>query len=226
MPKRRRPQQPKQDRSRFLVEAVMEAAARVTRDDGWAKAKISRIAKVAGVSVGSLYRYFPGRDLLLSALIDHALAREAPAFDEALAAMQGPTLRDSVQAFVQSLVTDTRVTDPQLLRQLADVLETAGRTEKVRTVFDEICERFCVRLLELHPHLDPPTLRRRAHMAFWGIRGAVLARIRVDSQLDFAALTDEILWVIERLLCDPGPALPEKPNQAKQRRGSDEQGDA
>lgn len=212
MPKRRTPHAPKQARSKLLVDAVLEATARVIREVGWSKAKIACIAKVAGVSVGSLYRYFPGRNLLLSALIDHGLAQDVQAFDDALAAMRGPQVQDSIKSFIHSLVQDRRVIDPKLLRQLVDVLETADRIEIVRHTFDQICERFCERLLELHPLLDEASVHRRAHMAFWGLRGAFIARLRVEESFDFACFQHEAIWVLCTLLAsDPIDILNKQP---------------
>lgn len=223
MPKRRSPRPPKQARSKVLVDAVIEAAARVVRDVGWSQANMSRIAKVAGVSVGSLYRYFPGRDLLLTALIDYHLTREAPAFEEALSAMQGPRPQDSVRAFVHSLTQDTRITDPMLLRQLVDVLETAGRIDKVRAVFDDHCKQFCARMLELHPHLDSVQLHRRAHMSFWGLRGAFIAQLRVQESFDLNTFTQEALWLLEQMLVTEESSLEKNPNQAEYRQHTENQ---
>lgn len=200
MTKSRSPKAPKQARSRVLVDAVVEATTRIVRDEGWRRAKVARIAKVAGVSVGSLYRYFPGRDLIISAVIDRALDRDGQASAEALRAMRGPTLRDSVHAYVDALVNHHRVTDPELLGQLVDLLESAGRLGKVHTTFDEMCEAFCQRLLVLHPKLDPTRTRKGAHMAFWGLRGAFIARLRVETPFDYLAFQRDVRAILDRLL--------------------------
>lgn len=200
MAKTRQPNAPKQARSKVLVDAVIEATSRVVRDEGWRKAKIARIAKVAGVSVGSLYRYFPGRELLLSAVIDRALARDGQAFEEALAAMQGPTVKASVYAFIDTLADHHQITDPELLGQLVDLLESAGRLEKVHKTVDEVCERFCQNLLLLHPQLDPSHTRKSAHMAFWGLRGAFIARLRVERPFDYLAFQADVRRALDRML--------------------------
>ena len=71
---------PAQARSRATVEAILEAATRILRDQGLAGLTTNRVAERAGVSVGSLYQYFPGKEALLAALIE----REASADLEAL----------------------------------------------------------------------------------------------------------------------------------------------
>lgn len=70
MSTRRRPpitprKQPRQRRSIALVEDVLEAAVRVLRREGAARFTTVRVAAEAGVSVGSLYQYFPNKQALL-----------------------------------------------------------------------------------------------------------------------------------------------------------------
>ena len=50
------------------VEAILEAAARILVDTGYATASTNRIAERAGVSIGSLYEYFPGKEAIFAEL--------------------------------------------------------------------------------------------------------------------------------------------------------------
>src|ERR1044071_10462280 len=59
---------PRQARSSAMVEAILEAAARVLAREGLARATTNRIAEVAGVSIGSLYQYFPNKMAIVRAL--------------------------------------------------------------------------------------------------------------------------------------------------------------
>src|SRR3954469_14460843 len=61
---------PRQGRSKATVEAILAATAKVLAKEGYEGASTNRIAKVAGVSVGSLYQYFPSKEALVSAVID------------------------------------------------------------------------------------------------------------------------------------------------------------
>src|SRR3569833_3611546 len=54
-----------QDRSRATVDALIEATARILVREGFDKASTNRIAEKAGVSVGSLYQYFPCKEALV-----------------------------------------------------------------------------------------------------------------------------------------------------------------
>ena len=59
-----------QDRSRATVDALIEATARILVREGFDSASTNRIAEQAGVSVGSLYQYFPGKEALVAAVIE------------------------------------------------------------------------------------------------------------------------------------------------------------
>src|SRR5689334_22267478 len=60
---------PQQERSLAMVATLLEAATRVFVKEGYAKATTNRIATAAGVSVGSLYQYFPSKDAIAVELL-------------------------------------------------------------------------------------------------------------------------------------------------------------
>jgi AcrR family transcriptional regulator len=70
MAKRNKPtvsarKQPRQARSTRLVADILEAAARVLAKEGAPRFTTARVAEAAGVSVGSLYQYFPSKEAIL-----------------------------------------------------------------------------------------------------------------------------------------------------------------
>lgn len=65
---------PRQARSRATFDAIIEATARVLVAEGYDRLNTNRVAQVAGVSVGSLYQYFPNKESLVLAVIrDHSI---------------------------------------------------------------------------------------------------------------------------------------------------------
>src|SRR6266540_4026301 len=62
--------QPRQKRSLETVDAILAATAQVLVRHGYEGANTNRIAEAAGVSVGSLYQYFPSKEALVTALIE------------------------------------------------------------------------------------------------------------------------------------------------------------
>ncbi len=65
---------PVQPRSADTVAAILEAAARILERDGLAGYNTNAVAGLAGVSIGSLYQYFPNKDALIAALIERETA--------------------------------------------------------------------------------------------------------------------------------------------------------
>jgi AcrR family transcriptional regulator len=63
--KRRRPQQ---GRAHQTVQAILEAVVRVLKRDGLSAVTTNRIAQVAGVSIGSVYQYFPDKAAIFAEL--------------------------------------------------------------------------------------------------------------------------------------------------------------
>src|SRR5437763_1348519 len=61
---------PQQTRSQNMVETILEATARLLVRDGYEATNTNRIAETAGISVGSLYQYFPNKEALITALIN------------------------------------------------------------------------------------------------------------------------------------------------------------
>jgi len=66
---------PRQARSAETVRAILEAAARILEARGFDGYNTNAVAELAGVSVGSLYQYFPGKDALTAALIEREKAQ-------------------------------------------------------------------------------------------------------------------------------------------------------
>jgi AcrR family transcriptional regulator len=110
MTERRRPQiasrkAPKQARSNELVAAVLEAAVQVLAAEGAQRFTTSRVAEKAGVSVGSLYQYFPNKAAILFRLQSDEWRRTTAMLSAILADTAQPPLdrlRSLVHAFVRS----------------------------------------------------------------------------------------------------------------------------
>jgi AcrR family transcriptional regulator len=97
--------QPKQARSSQLVAAVLEAAIRVLKSEGARRFTMARVAERAGVSVGSLYQYFPNKEAILFQLQREEWQTTTGLLEKILAPSKTPPLvrlRQAIQAFFRS----------------------------------------------------------------------------------------------------------------------------
>jgi AcrR family transcriptional regulator len=96
---------PRQSRSQSTVDAILFAASHILRSEGARAVTTERIARCAGVSIGSLYQYFANKQAILAALrARHGdwLAAETRAGIERGAAQ--PTLREAVRVSIERVI--------------------------------------------------------------------------------------------------------------------------
>ena len=79
--------QPRQKRSRQLVASLVDATARVMAQQGLDNVTTNHIAEAAGVSVGSLYQYFPDKEALIEALLERLVSDVMQTFNRTLGEM-------------------------------------------------------------------------------------------------------------------------------------------
>lgn len=89
--------QPKQNRSAFMVETILQAATRVLSKESLAGFNTNRVAEVAGISVGSLYQYFPNKSALVAALLEREHAKLCEDIERCIKKGKGQPLALSVQ---------------------------------------------------------------------------------------------------------------------------------
>ncbi len=136
---------PKQARSRELVETILTAAARVFVRRGYAHATTNRIAEAAGVSVGSLYQYFPSKDAIAVELLRRYRARLLELVAGHLATIEATSLAEAVRALLVALLRAEGI-DPALHRVLIEqVLRTDARAELLG--FEERLEHLLAEVL-------------------------------------------------------------------------------
>ncbi len=121
-----------QERSRATVDALVEATARILVREGFDKASTNRIAEVAGVSVGSLYQYFPSKEALVAAVIERHRQEIMQVVRGELALAANQPMEQGVRTLVAVAVKAHRV-DPKLHRVLAEQIPRVGRLEKAET---------------------------------------------------------------------------------------------
>jgi AcrR family transcriptional regulator len=95
---------PLQTRAQTMVELILEAAARVLARESLAGFNTNRVAQVAGISIGSLYQYFPNKSALMAALIERAQDGLAQSLEQLVAQLDAQSLEEALLAIAQLAV--------------------------------------------------------------------------------------------------------------------------
>jgi AcrR family transcriptional regulator len=117
-----------QERSRATVDALIEATARILVREGFEKTSTNRIAEIAGVSVGSLYQYFPSKEALVAAVIDRHHEEIMGLVRTTLCEVMGMPIDKAVRRIVTVAIDAHRV-NPELHRVLDEQIPRAGKLD-------------------------------------------------------------------------------------------------
>ncbi len=193
---------PVQARSQRTVDAILKAAAQVFTRRGYAGATTNHIAERAGVSIGSLYEYFPSKDALLVALMEAHLHEG----DEVLGRAAGEILSDTrdlptvVRYLVRAMV-ELHERDRELHRIL---FEEAPLPRALRRTLLEIEDRITVRVEQLfagYREVEVPDRALAATIVVQTVE-ALTHKLVVHrkSDLNLDAYVDEIVRLVVRYL--------------------------
>jgi len=108
---------PKQRRAHQTVDAVLDAVVRVLKREGFNAITTNRIAEVAGVSIGSVYQYFPDKRAIFVALHQRHVDQIDRMVETKLIEHAASSLDDLVRAMVEGMI-EAHATDPELYELL------------------------------------------------------------------------------------------------------------
>jgi AcrR family transcriptional regulator len=99
---------PIQARSSATVDAILTATIQVLLSDGQARLTTTRVAHRAGVSVGTLYQYFPNKQALLRAVLERHLSEVVSAVERACEQHHGRSLDEMASSLITAFL-DTKM---------------------------------------------------------------------------------------------------------------------
>lgn len=133
--------EPGQERARQTVESIMEATAQLLDQDE--NASTNRIAERAGVSIGSLYQYFPNATAILAAMAERERVRVSDGIKRALEALDPedpePAIRAAIRALLEAFGKRQRVRR-KILLALMPVVGREAQARFFEAAVDEISE--------------------------------------------------------------------------------------
>ena len=189
--------QPRQVRAELTRQRILSAAAHVFGEFGYAAGTTNRIAERAGISIGSLYQYFPNKDAILAELLFRHLD-EGSAVTERIQreGLPGP-IEEVFRVFVRGAI-ETHLGDPRLLRVL---MEQAPRSNELLDKVDRLKQSLVAYIRELfdrHPEVRVTDTATAARLVVTTTELVVHQLVADREPVDTGKLENELVAMLTR----------------------------
>jgi AcrR family transcriptional regulator len=192
-----------QDRSRATVDALVEATARILVKEGYEKASTNRIAEAAGVSVGSLYQYFPSKEALVVAVIDRHNQDTMRLVRAVLNEVAGQPVQRVIPKMVAVALQAHRI-NPKLHRVLTEQIPRTGQLDNVEAFNREYFSLFRNYLESCSDILRPEDLGLATYLCVSSIEAvahnAVLRNEKLSDEQAEALVNDASRMIVGYLV--------------------------
>lgn len=131
-----------------MVASILEAAIRVLVKQGYEPTTTIAIAKKAGISVGSLYQYFPNKEAIVAALVEQHAQEIVACIEGALSKVDAVDPRSTLRAVIHAGIEAHRINAP-LHKVLTEQVPRVGRIKVAMDTSKVLTERFAL-FLETH----------------------------------------------------------------------------
>lgn len=189
-----------QDRSRATVDALLAATARILVRDGYEGTSTNQVALAAGVSVRSLYQYFPSKEALVAAVIEQHTNEMMEIVQRSLLRLADVPIRLAARELVNVMIEAHRV-DPKIHRVLVEQIPRVGAMDRIERL-DEQATLLVRAYLERHrDEIDVADLDLAAFFAVTTVEAMThVAVLRRPELLSEPRFVDELAMLIIRYL--------------------------
>ncbi len=185
---------PIQARSAASVDAILKATVQVLLQVGKERLTTTRVADRAGVSIGTLYQYFPNKRALLQAALKRHLEEVTEVVELACAKQEGNTLREMATAVVTAFL-DAKMRDARTSAALYSVSSDVDGMKMVQQMRIRYNQAI-VRMLETTSEslaTDPKLVAYMLQATVGGVIRTILESSAPEKQLD--GLREELILV-------------------------------
>lgn len=200
---------PVQQRSKATVEVVLAAAIQVFEAHGYAAGTTNRIAERAGVSVGTLYQYYPSKEAIAVALLERHIADTSRYIKEWVEHMVAEQhgLHDALQDYVQGML-ETHSDGPRLLHILLEETPLPERVHEALLAAEREAARTVASLLRRYPEVKHGNLEQAAFMLVQTVESLThrFAAHPGQSTISRSGLVVELVAMLQSYLACEGPS--------------------
>jgi AcrR family transcriptional regulator len=183
MSKQLKPQRksPKQDRSKAIVEAIFEATLRILPKVGSQNITTTKIAEFAGISIGSLYQYFPNKESVLAGIVDIISKAKTAEVQKRIDEIGGKSMTEATDTMVD-LGLEIFLKEKEKVREVYRQAPELGRLPALLKLRQSVVERLAEEMKKHRPGLPPEEYLRVSFVAVNSLMGVVHTMLYDDSQ--------------------------------------------
>ncbi len=189
---------PTQERSRQTVATILEACERIMIREGFYGVTTDKIAKEAGVSIGSLYQFFGNKESVVSALIHELIRRDNELFQERLGQIQNVPPNERVP-FLINLGLEIYSTQKELRQKIQGIYQYLVDQNEFKKMINFYADTLAT-YIQPKEGRDPKIMARLSVHSFLGLMEQVV--LDNPNFLEDQKLTDEIRRMFLRYLCE------------------------
>lgn len=167
---------PKQDRAKITCQAILDAAAHILAEEGYPALNTNYLARRAGVSIGSLYQYFPNKEAVVASLIEREVDRDRRFLEALFADVHEAPLDEAVRRLVDA-VMDRCEADLVLAVALREQIPRVEWSARMREATSYLEAALAELLQARFPAADGEHLRRSAFIVVRAVDGIVNASL-------------------------------------------------
>jgi AcrR family transcriptional regulator len=155
---------PLQARAIAAVEAMLQAAAHILVHEGYGRLTTNRVADLAGVSIGSLYQYFPNKQALIVALQRRHSEEQMASFSAAMTGVGTVPIEEWVAHLIKAIIAGHQDNFPLHVALATQIPEMGGGTMHAANITTSIAV-LADALAQLQPDANREALARFAFTA-------------------------------------------------------------
>ncbi|MBA2404448.1 MAG: TetR/AcrR family transcriptional regulator, partial [Bdellovibrionales bacterium] len=154
--------EPNQERAIDTMDSIIKATAHILEKEGFEKTSTNKIAAKAGVSIGSLYQYFPTKDSILALMMDRYMKSEIEMIDRVLKEKSSRTLEETIRDLLVAIMRSKKVSK-RFTKIFAQKLFGFDKVDALKKVDDHMLGLFKIHIKPFEAEIRTENL----DMALW-----------------------------------------------------------
>jgi AcrR family transcriptional regulator len=131
--------QPLQERSRLTVNTILQASTQILNQIGLEDLSTNKIAQKAGISIGSLYQYFPNKESIIAALLEQYVEKQFFIIREEMGKQKGKDLESTIRSIVHAYLAGKKSTT-KFNKFFAQMLFKIDGIKQIQLIDDRVAD--------------------------------------------------------------------------------------